>query len=139
MAYWCPSEDTLVCSFCPGGLSNPNLVLPTDNGTTCAMALTYASSITEIDPDCTTLILADALCCAPIYPCIICPNCATVGDDFVPNASINEATCAELIDAAKQNGTGSDWCAISEIQELYCCPSEPEESLHHLPQRRHCW
>jgi hypothetical protein len=35
-------------------------------------------------------------------PCIICPNGATVGDDFVPNASINEAddaalTCGDLI------------------------------------------
>jgi hypothetical protein len=53
-------------------------------------------------------------CCPsePENPCIICPNGATVGDDFVPNASINESddaalTCGDLIYYAKQLETES--------------------------------
>ena len=53
-------------------------------------------------------------CCPskPENPSIICPNGATVGDDFVPNASINESddaalTCGDLIYYAKQLETES--------------------------------
>ena len=63
-------------------------------------------------------------------PCITCPNGVTVGDDFVLNASINEAddaalTCGDLIYYATQIETESDYCRIfGEFDESYCCPPE---------------
>ncbi len=89
VTYCCPPEETSVCIFCPSGLSNPDLILPTNDGVTCGMTLTYASSIVETDPDCATLILAEVLCCAPIpivvdNTCVVCPGGATAGDDYNP-------------------------------------------------------
>jgi len=121
----CAPEMTSVCSFCPGGLSNPDLILPTDDGVTCDMTLTYASSIAETDPDCTTLILAEVLCCAPVptvvdNTCVVCPGGATAGDDYAPYADADgefmvgdPSTCAELIDAAKQYETGSGMASLT--------------------------
>jgi len=72
--------------------------------------------------------------------CIICPGGATEGDDYAPYTDAdgefslmisgmegNPSTCAELIDTAKQYEPGSEGCAASEIHELYCCPSVPED------------
>ena len=144
MAFCCPPKETSVCSFCPSGLTNPDLVLPTDGGVTCAMAMAYVSTITDIDPNCAKVNLAKALCCVPIPTvvdniCIICPGGATAGDDSAPCADTdveiplmivgmvdNPSTCAELIDAAKQYESGSKGCPSSEIHKLYCCPSVPE-------------
>ena len=79
---------------------------------------------------------------AQVSPCIICPNGVTAleGGDWAPYADPDgdhltlfignmlgdTTTCAELIDAAKQYEVGSEWCALSELHELYCCFTAPE-------------
>ena len=66
-------------------------------------------------------------CCptVPENPCIICPNGATAGDDFVPSYEGNTLTCKDLIDYANQYGAESDYCGfIGKYHELYCCPEE---------------
>ncbi len=60
-----------ICSFCPDGLNDPELVLPDDAGTTCLEAQLYASTLTENDELCPTVKLAEMLCCPP---------CPTDGD-----------------------------------------------------------
>ena len=54
-----------MCTFCPDGLTDPDLVLPTDDQATCAMAQGYATSLEESDPNCAMVKLAEFLCCAP--------------------------------------------------------------------------
>ena len=54
-----------MCAFCPDGLTDPDLVLPTDDQATCAMAQGYATSLEESDPNCAMVKLAEFLCCAP--------------------------------------------------------------------------
>jgi hypothetical protein len=59
-----------MCAFCPDGLTDPDLVLPTDDQATCAMAQGYATSLEESDPNCAMVGLAESLCCAPAAPTI---------------------------------------------------------------------
>ena len=87
----------------------------------------------------------ELFCCptvVPKNPCTICPNGVTVseGDDFAPYAVAdavnnfymvalpNSSTCGELIDAAQQYETGSEECVQSEVHELYCCPTTPDNN-----------
>jgi trypsin len=72
--------------------------------------------------------------------CIICPGGASAGEDFAPYADLDgmldfigslfgfgdSRTCGDLIEAAKQYNTGSEWCGLSEMHELHCCPTVPE-------------
>ena len=66
-------------------------------------------------------------CCptVPVNPCIICPNGATAGDDFVPQYEGNTLTCKDIIDYDNQYEAESDYCGfIGKYDELYCCPEE---------------
>ena len=65
-----PPLPAAMCAFCPGGLTDPDLVLPTDDQATCAMAQGYATSLEESDPNCAMVGLAEPLCCAPAAPTI---------------------------------------------------------------------
>ena len=76
-----------MCTFCPNGLSDPDLVLPTDDSATCAIAQGYASSLEESDPNCAMVSLAEALCCGP-----------TLYD--LGSSDPNFSTLISLIDAA---------------------------------------
>jgi len=51
------------CSFCDGGMPDPDLVLPTDNGATCGMAKAYASTLEVSDSNCQVALLAESICC----------------------------------------------------------------------------
>jgi hypothetical protein len=51
------------CSFCAGGMPEPDLVLPTDNGATCGMAQAYASTLEVSDSNCQVALLAESICC----------------------------------------------------------------------------
>jgi hypothetical protein len=59
-------------------------------------------------------------------PCLICPDGATAGDDYVPYASKDPITCKELIDNATLFETGSLWCARFGEAGVYCCTTTPE-------------
>jgi hypothetical protein len=60
-------------------------------------------------------------------PCLICPDGATVGDDYVPYPSTDPITCKEIIDNAKLFETGSLWCAEYGRAGMYCCPTTPDD------------
>jgi hypothetical protein len=57
-----------------------------------------------------------------VNPCIICPDGATAGDDYVPDYEGNTLTCSDLIGGAKQFESGSDACVWYDIDVAYCCP-----------------
>ena len=56
---------TDMCEFCPDGLDDPNLVLPTDDGSTCGTAKAFADMLEPDDVMCETVKLAEFLCCPP--------------------------------------------------------------------------
>ena len=56
--------DDIMCSFCnPDGVEFPDLILPTDDGTTCTIASEYAATLLANDVMCPTVLMAEALCC----------------------------------------------------------------------------
>jgi len=85
-----PPLPAAMCAFCPGGLTDPDLVLPTDDQATCAMAQGYATSLEESDPNCAMVGLAEPLCCAPAAP--------TIYD--LGASDPNFSTLVSLVDAA---------------------------------------
>jgi len=63
-----PPTDAPSCSFCPDGIDNPDLVLPTDDGATCQTAADFAKALGPDDVMCGTVQMAQALCCPPEPP-----------------------------------------------------------------------
>ncbi|KAL7551300.1 hypothetical protein ACHAWF_014496 [Thalassiosira exigua] len=51
------------CPFCPGGLVDPTLELPTGDGTTCARAQAIAATLVGGSAVCETVRLAQDFCC----------------------------------------------------------------------------
>jgi hypothetical protein len=58
--------DVAMCSFCPVGLVNPDLVFSLPNAFTCADAINYATTLTSDNSDCENMKGAEFLCC-PAY------------------------------------------------------------------------
>jgi hypothetical protein len=88
-----------------------------------------ALKLYELSDSFCTPAFHEALCCPTVSedPCIICPNGATVDEDFFPYDMLgSNETCKELIDFAKFFESGSDYCAESELDESFCCPTEAE-------------
>ncbi|EJK60685.1 hypothetical protein THAOC_18917 [Thalassiosira oceanica] len=59
------ADGTEYCSFCPGGLPDPDLLLPGKNAPTCAQARDFATGL-EIPKDqaqCTSVQVAESTCC----------------------------------------------------------------------------
>jgi hypothetical protein len=133
-------QDIDEAACCPPPPENPCIVCP--NGTTAAadfapyaaMGIMTCSELVEFDmqfetdSDMCTLEIDEAYCCptAPDDPCIICRDGATADDDFLLYGIGANQTCKELIDFAKNFETGSDYCKLSEIEEVFCCPTAPE-------------
>ena len=61
------------CSFCAGGMPDPDLVLPTDDGATCGMAQAYASTLAVSDDHCQVALMAESICC-PALDTTIAPE-----------------------------------------------------------------
>jgi hypothetical protein len=78
--------NAAMCSFCAVGIPDPSLVLPTNDGTTCGVAQGYALSLAASDVMCSTVLMAEPICC---------PTPATTA---APD--INAATTAALADTA---------------------------------------
>ena len=105
-----------------------------DNGDlrTCADFIDEAKLFGTCSNECGYSELHKLNCCytTPTNPCIIFPDGATAGDDFVPEYagnSVNRATCKDLIGGATRFETGSDACGLYDIDVAYCCPSPPAD------------
>ena len=153
----CPTETEDPCIICPNGATAGNDFIPNgeEGGTlSCSEIIVVSSNFETGSSFCGVQgEIYETLCCSatsiPVpaptptvvdNTCIICPGGATAGDDYAPYADAdgefslmitgmegNPSTCAELIDTSKQYEPGSEGCAASEIHELYCCPSVPED------------
>lgn len=96
---------------------------PTD-GVSLVIAL-EPTTVPETYPP--TQTVAPSVSPAPTLtnPCVVCPNGATAGDNFVPNAEVGDTeTCIDLIDAATVYEFGSQMCALIETSATECCPGD---------------
>ena len=115
------------CIICPDGTAVGNFAPYADDGDfrTCADLIDEAKLYEAGSYDCGRSELDELYCCfvKPENPCIICPDGATVGDDYVPEYAGNSMTCLELINYSLDFKSGSDGCALFDIDVAYCCPS----------------
>ena len=122
-------DDT--CIICPDGTDAAVYAPYADDGDsrTCADLIDEAKLHETGSDECGYSELHELHCCytAPEKPCIICPDGATAGDDYVPEYEGNSEaflTCKELIDGAKRFESESDACGLYDIDVAYCCPYE---------------
>jgi hypothetical protein len=116
------------CTICPNGATAGDDYVPPYEGNTytCAELIDYATQFETESDYCGVFGESDeSYCCytEPENPCVICPNGANAGDDFVPEyeGSLN-MTCVEIINEATIVETGSDYCRLVGELESYCCP-----------------
>ncbi|KAL3823888.1 hypothetical protein ACHAXA_005470 [Cyclostephanos tholiformis] len=130
--FCCYTPPENPCTICPNGVTadeGDDYVPYADDGDTmtCAQYIELAAWYESGSYVCGYFEI-DELSCCPTEPedaCIICPNGATVGDDFVPyDASNSTTTCIDLIDGAMLFETESSFCGgQGEMVERHCCPS----------------
>jgi hypothetical protein len=117
------------CIICPDGTDAAVFAPYADDGDsrTCVDLIELAKLYEIGSDECGNSELHELHCCytAPENPCIICPNGATAGDDYVPEYeenSVTRGTCKDLIDGAKRFESESDACGLYDIDVAYCCP-----------------
>jgi hypothetical protein len=119
------------CIICSEGTDSPEYPPYAANGDsrTCADLIDEAKQYESGTEDCGYAELHESKCCytEPVNPCDICPDgvTATGGEDYVPEYDDNTATCVDLITGAMRFESGSDACALYDIDVEYCCPPEP--------------
>jgi hypothetical protein len=79
----------------------------------------------------------ESMCCPTVAenPCVICPDGATAGDDFIPFEDSGDLmTCKEYIEMHATFEAGSDLCFGGEVEALCCpSPSAPETPCNICP------
>ena len=107
-----------ICSFCPNGLTNPDLVLPTPDQDTCTDALNYALTLAADNSECNYVQSGEFLCCpdaattattttTPTTPTDIC-SCSPVQYNFV--LSVDQDCGVDTVDG--NVGVGSTFCFL---------------------------
>ncbi len=114
------------CIICPDGTAVGDFAPCTDDGDlrTCADLIDEAKLFDAGSYDCGWFEFDETECCftPPQNPCIICPDGATAGDDYVPEYAGNSMTCLELINSSLDFESGSDACGLFDIDAAFCCP-----------------
>jgi hypothetical protein len=118
------------CNICPKGVTHTlgdDFAPYTDSGDTrtCAEMIQGAANVEIGTRECGYYEIDEAICCftEPEIPCKICPDGATVADDYVPEDSFLRWPCSFVIESAKRFESKSDACELHEIDEENCCPS----------------
>lgn len=125
------STESQQSSSSNGGVSST----ATDSGEQpTAFPTESVSLVTALEPTTTTPLtfpptqsVAPSASPAPTLtnPCIVCPNGATAGLTYIPNAEVGDTdTCIDLIDAASTYEYGSQMCTLIETSSAECCPGE---------------
>ena len=92
------------CIICPDGTAIDDFVPHADDGDskTCADLINEAKLYETSSNECGNSEFDELYCCytKPENPCIVCPDGATAGDDYVPYEG-STATCLGLVKGAK--------------------------------------
>jgi hypothetical protein len=129
--YCCWTAPLNPCSICPNGVTAAEgddyaPYVNIGNPITCGV-LVVAAPAFELGSYMCGHFEAHELVCCPALPenaCSICPNGATVGGDYVPEA-LGSQSCNEWIDLTTQFESSSSFCgAQGEMVASDCCPMD---------------
>jgi hypothetical protein len=122
------------CVICPHGpsssLDDYAPYAGDGDGRTCAQLIQEALTVESGTDDCGWAEFDEIFCyyTSPTNLCIICPDGATVGDDFVPEIEGNTLTCAVLIEFSILFASESDSCHLyGSVQEALTIESGTED------------
>jgi hypothetical protein len=124
------------CIICPDSITDgiDDVTLYADNGdfSTCMDLIDEAKRYECGTIDCGYAEFDEFQCCYSelVNLCIICPDVitASLGDDYVPENEGNSSSCKTLITSVINFESGSDACALYNIDVAYCCPPEAKET-----------
>ena len=111
-----------MCSFCAGGMVDPDLVLPTNDGTTCTTASNYASTLPASDIICGTVLMAEAFCCPPAAA--VDPAATTAAPPVDPTDAVVVA-----VDPTEAVAPVDPTDAVVAVDPTEAAPAEPAMSL----------
>ena len=116
------------CSFCPGGMPDPDIAIPSAN-LTCEGLAKFSLDIEGPSPTCQQLKMAERLCCGggPMTAanntnkvvCSFCPKGISNADFIVPGSG--GTTCEELAVYANQSELVASECQNIQLAEPLCC------------------
>jgi hypothetical protein len=129
----CTTTPDDPCTLCPNGITVADDYEPYNNGDTCSDKLDFYANFDAMSDACTIGRSAsdiESRCCPSTEannPCIICPDGATAGEDFVPYNN-DDRTCKDLINAALTFDAESEMCLVHAKKDEYkCCNSSTTE------------
>jgi hypothetical protein len=85
------------CSFCPDGVDNPDLVLPTPDADTCTDASEYALGLAADDSECDYVKGAEALCCPASSVAATAAATTTVAPAGTVDAGTTACSCSPAV------------------------------------------
>jgi len=146
-----PTSTPSSCTFCPAGVTaEPDYELPTDDDATCETAKAFAATLDPTDVMCSTVKLAQVLCCPPVdlpvttaavEPCTFCPGGLTVEPDFQLPTN-DGATCGTAMGFAATLSSSDAMCPTVKLAQALCCPPvnlpEPTEDAATAPPSELC-
>ena len=102
-----------MCSFCPGGLPNPDLVLPTPDADTCQDASDYALGLAADNSECDYVKGAEAMCC---------PASSVATTTAAPAGTVDAGAAADIVAVDPTE-------AVVAVDPTEAAPAEPAMSL----------
>ena len=102
-----------MCSFCPGGLPNPDLVLPTADADTCQDASDYALGLAADNSECDYVKGAEAMCC---------PASSVATTTAAPAGTVDAGAAADIVAVDPTE-------AVVAVDPTEAAPAEPAMSL----------
>lgn len=117
------------CSFCPGGVSDADFVLPDSNGTTCGYLAGVKELVEAGSSDCQGMQLTEPLCCGGELitasndtnkaVCSFCPKGISNAGFILPES--NGTTCEEVAAYVNQVELVPSECQNIQLAEPACC------------------
>ena len=121
-----PVASAETCTFCEGGIPDPDLVPPGTGGQTCAEVNESAGDYTNGSELCDAIQSVESLCCPePTDVCAFCEG-GIPDPDLIPPGTGGQ-TCAQIVELAAGDTEGTAACTAVQDTEIFCCPEQPTD------------
>jgi len=115
------SSSTETCTFCEGGIPDPDAEAAGTGGQTCAQVKESAEGETNGSDICTTIQAVESSCCPALSnPCKFCEG--GISDPEAVPPETGGQTCAQVGQLAAGETEGSPSCTAIQAVESTCCP-----------------
>ena len=115
-----PVASAETCTFCEGGIPDPDLVPPGTGGQTCAEVNESAGDYTNGSELCDAIQSVESLCCPePTDVCAFCEG-GIPDPDLIPPGTGGQ-TCAQIAGLAAGDTEGTAACTAVQETESFCC------------------